>query len=79
MTLQVLLGASLRRFYPEYDPALGLAVTVPPGTTVAQVIQQLGLPTAEVTIIMVNGRRQTPAFSLQGDERLALFPAVGGG
>ncbi len=79
MTLQVLLNASLRRFFPDYDPYQGLPVQVEPGTTVAQVVERLGLPMGEITIIMVNGIRREPDFPLQGDERLGLFPAVGGG
>jgi sulfur carrier protein ThiS len=79
MPLQVLLNASLRRFFPDYNPYQGLTLEVVPGTPVSQVIRRLGLPPEEVTLIMVNGVRQGPDFLLQGDERLGLFPPIGGG
>jgi sulfur carrier protein ThiS len=79
MALQILLNASLRRFFPDYHPPVGLSLEVPPGTTVAQVVDRLGLPPAEITLIMVNGRRREMDYVLQGDERLGLFPPIGGG
>jgi molybdopterin synthase sulfur carrier subunit len=79
MPVQVLLNATLRRFCPTYDPYQGLSLEVPPGTPVSRIIVILGLPPEEVTLIMVNGVRRDPDFALQGDERLGLFPPIGGG
>ncbi len=79
MPLQVFLNATLRLHVPGYDPYKGLSLDIPPGAPVSQIISRLGLPPAEVTLIMVNGRRQHPDFPLQGDERLGLFPPIGGG
>ncbi len=79
MALQVLLNATLRQYVPGYDPYQGISLEVPSGTPVAQVIADLGLPPQEVTLIMVNGRRQEANFILQGQERLGLFPPIGGG
>lgn len=79
MPLQVFLNASLRRFFPDYDPYRGIRLEISPDTPVFQVILALGLPPEEVTLIMVNGVRQGPDFPLQGDERLGLFPPIGGG
>jgi len=79
MALQVFLNATLRQHVPGYDPYRGITLQVPRGTTVAQVIAQLGLPPKEVTLIMVDGRRQEADFALTGRERLGLFPPIGGG
>jgi len=79
MPLQVFLNATLRQYVQGYDPYKGISVEVPAGTTVAQVIAQLGLPAKEVTLIMVDGRRREADFVLQGNERLGLFPPIGGG
>ena len=78
MALQVFLNATLRQHMPGYNPYQGISVTVPPGTTVAQVIAQLGLPPEEVTLIMVDGRRQEADF-MPGPERLGRFPPISGG
>lgn len=77
--MQIFLNATLRRRFPGYDPHLGISLEVPAGTAVAQVIARLGLPTSEITLIMVDGRRQEADFFLRGNERLALFPPIGGG
>jgi sulfur-carrier protein len=79
MALKIFLNATLRQYVPGYNPYEGITLTVPPAATVAQVIHRLGLPPAEVTLIMVDGRRQEAAFILQGTERLGLFPPIGGG
>jgi molybdopterin synthase sulfur carrier subunit len=79
MPLQIFLNATLRQYVPGYDPYKGIALEVQPRTTVARVIEQLGLPAQEVTLIMVDGRRREMDFQLQGNERLGLFPPIGGG
>jgi sulfur-carrier protein len=79
MPLQVLLNATLRAYVPGYDPYKGLSVEISPGAPVSRIISRLGLPPEEVTLIMVNGVRRPPDFPLQGDERVGLFPPIGGG
>jgi molybdopterin synthase sulfur carrier subunit len=79
MALTIFLNATLRQYVPGYDPYQGLPLEVPPGSTVARVIQRLGLPAQDVTLIMVDGRRQEADFILQGNERVGLFPPIGGG
>ncbi len=79
MALQVFLNATLRQYVPGYDPYRGLSLEVAHGTSVAEIIADLGLPPGEVTLIMVDGRCREADFPLQGQERLALFPPIGGG
>jgi sulfur-carrier protein len=79
MPLHIRIFATLRRFVPGYDPYQGLPLEIPPGTTAAWVIQHLGLPPEDVTLILVNGVHQQADFQLQGNERVAFFPPVGGG
>ena len=79
MPLQIFLNATLRPYVHGYDPYRGLSLEIPPGTPVGRVLAQLGLPEREVTLIMVDGRRREADFALQGNERLGLFPPIGGG
>ncbi len=79
MPLLVLLAATLRQHVRDYDPMTGLTVSVPAGTTVKALAQQLGLPEEDVKLIMVNGVASSWNTVLQGDERVAFFPPVGGG
>jgi molybdopterin synthase sulfur carrier subunit len=79
MPLHIFLNATLRQYVPGYDPYQGVSLAAPPGTPISQVIADLGLPVQEVALIMVDGRRREPDFALQGNERLGLFPPIGGG
>lgn len=79
MPLLVLLAATLRNHVPDYDPMTGLTVTVPAGTTVKDLVDLLRLPSEDVKLIMVNGVASSWNTVLQGDERVAFFPPVGGG
>jgi molybdopterin synthase sulfur carrier subunit len=79
MALLVLLNATLRRYRPDYDAGVGISLEVEPGTTVAQILPSLRVPAQEVSLVMIDGRRRELDFVLQGNERVALFPPIGGG
>ena len=51
---------------------------LPRGTTVADVIAQLGLPD-EPRVVFVNGRHAPDDAVLTDGDRLAIFPPVAGG
>jgi molybdopterin converting factor small subunit len=79
MALQLLLAATLRKYVSDYDAATGYTLQVEPGLTVRQIVQQLKIPEQEVKLILIDGIGSKWDAVLQGDERLALFPPVGGG
>jgi len=79
MPVTVFLAASLRKYVPDYDAASGLAIAVPPGSSVRDLAQRLGIPEEEVKLIMANGIHADWDTVLTGNERIALFPPVGGG
>ena len=79
MPLTILLAATLRKYVPGYDPAVGYELEVVPGTSIRRVAHMLAIPQQEVKLIMVNGIHEDWDTVLQGSERVALFPPVGGG
>jgi molybdopterin converting factor small subunit len=79
MPLQVFLAATLRKYLPGYDAGTGHAMEVPEGTAVWEVARRLAIPEEEIKIVMVNGVGAKLDTPLKGDERVALFPPVGGG
>jgi sulfur-carrier protein len=79
MAIQLFLAATLRRYVSGYDAGTGHAVEITPGTTVLDLARQLGIPGKEVKLIMVNGIGARWDTVLKGDERVGLFPPVGGG
>ena len=48
--------------------------------TPADVVRHLGLPRSEIALVAVNGRVVDPeAVQLTADDRLELYPPIGGG
>lgn len=74
MNIEVRCFATLGRFAPK-DGRLDL----PEGADVAGAMAALGVPRDEVKIIFVNGKSAPPEAVLAENDRLGLFPAVGGG
>jgi sulfur-carrier protein len=74
-----MLAATLRKYVPGYDGTAGHALEAAPGATVRDVARLAGIPEEEVKIIMVDGVGAKWDTALKGHERVALFPAVGGG
>ena len=79
MSLKILLSSSLRKFVPGYDPEKGVELSIEENTPVSEVCEKLRIPAKEIKIIMVDGRGRSPDYRLSGNERVGLFPPVGGG
>jgi sulfur-carrier protein len=79
MPITVFLAATLRKYVPGYDAGLGHTMQIENGASVRDVARGLSIPEQEVKLIMVNGVHADWDTSLNGDERLAYFPPVGGG
>jgi sulfur-carrier protein len=74
MQIEVRLFASLRqeRFAEK-------KLDFPAGTTVADVLRQIGIAPAEVAILLVNGQHAAADRALAAGDVLSLFPLVAGG
>ena len=51
----------------------------PPGTSVADVVESLGLPRKELGIMMINNRHVKLDHLLCDGDTVAIFPLLGGG
>jgi molybdopterin converting factor small subunit len=79
MRIQVKLYATLRRYQPDVPRGAALPLDLPPGATVSQVIQQLGIPDGVPLVAMVNSSVCKLEHALAEDDTLSLFPPVAGG
>ena len=79
MYLTVKLSTTLRDHVPGYIPETGLQVQMSEGSTVGCLARHLHLPPQDIKIIMVNGRQHKAEDLLRDGDRVAFFPAVGGG
>ena len=73
--IEIKLFATLAKFLPENSDNY----TIVPGETVLSLIDRLGIPVDEVTLIFINSARAYLESELNNGDRLGLFPPVGGG
>lgn len=79
MTVHVKLSTTLRDAVPGYVPATGLEAALPAPPTVRRLAEQLALPLEDIKIVMLNGQHASLDAPLADGDRVAFFPAVGGG
>jgi molybdopterin synthase sulfur carrier subunit len=79
ITVHVKLFATLRRHYPHLGIGKPMAVELPDGTTVGQLVDHLRLPAKEVKIVFINGIVRKGEHALSGGDEVGIFPPVGGG
>ena len=78
MRIEVRLYATLRRCRPE-RPDGRLEIELPEGATVLEAAVFLGLDPGEIHLVMINGVGRDLNQPLRQDDRLGLFPPIGGG
>lgn len=80
--MHIKISSTLRPYVPQYDPAKGLVLGsgfAGPNPTATTLAEALGIPLAEIKFVMINGRQMPMDTALGEDDRVAYFPAVGGG
>jgi molybdopterin converting factor small subunit len=79
MQVRVKLNATLRKYLPATDTG-GIAVLdLPHGATVADAIEQLGIPADHAQIIVSGDEHLEPTSMLNDGQEVNLFPPVAGG
>jgi sulfur-carrier protein len=80
MTVQVLLYATLAIHAPTGRAGEAFPLDLDDATSVAGLIDRLGLPDQDVHLVILNGRvTHDRSASLRSGDRIGLFPPVGGG
>lgn len=77
MLVTVALFSDLKKYSPRGTDAFEFEVQ--PGTSVAGVVEALGIPPGEVWLAAVNGRTVDEGHQLSPGDRVALFSPVAGG
>ena len=76
--VRVTLFGTLRRFAP--DGAGGaIDLRLPPGATIAQLREAIGLPATTAITVGVNGAQADEMSALRDGDRVVLFNAMSGG
>ena len=63
----------------QFTPSSSNNYPIEPGTTVRNLLKQLGVPEDEIKLIFIDGIKGDLTSTLQGGERVGIFPPVGGG
>lgn len=79
MPIHIKLSSTLRQYVPDYNPEKGMNLEEFPQCNATAIAKQLGIPISEIKFVMLNGRYQPLECKVQSGDRLAFFPAVGGG
>lgn len=73
--IELKLFVTLAKYLPVKSEAYGIHE----GTTINQLITNLGIPNDIVKLIFINGKKQDRNYRIQHKDRVGLFPPVGGG
>lgn len=74
-TVQIKLFATLREFMPPSSDIFGIEQ----GISIRELLEQLNLPPDKAKLIFINGVKADLTSTLEGGERIGIFPPVGGG
>ncbi len=78
-TVEVRLFATLRKYHTSPGNSEAMVVELDDKTQLGNLLDKLKVPKEEVTVIMVNGRREKESYLLQEGDRIGIFPLIGGG
>lgn len=74
MRIHVSCFATLSGYAPP-----GGDLEVEQGATPADILDRLSIPREEVKIVFVNGQNSGKVVELKENDRVGIFPAIGGG
>ncbi|MBU8910806.1 MAG: MoaD/ThiS family protein [Desulfobacterales bacterium] len=63
----------------KYLPKDSECLEIPEATSVEKLMSDFGIPGDLVKLIFINGKRQDSNYRLKNNDRVGLFPPVGGG
>lgn len=78
MRITLILYATLRSHLKEHTNGRGI-LTLQPGATVQDVLEQLNIPLDQPMIILINGMQKAASDSLHESDTLSVFPPIAGG
>ncbi|PTL36203.1 molybdopterin synthase sulfur carrier subunit [Candidatus Methylomirabilis limnetica] len=79
MKIEVALYATLSQYLPKGSQSHKATMECADGVTVGQVIDQLGIPKPQPTMVLINGLHAGEDTPLKEGDLLALFPPLAGG
>lgn len=78
-TLMIKIDLKLFVTLSKYSPENSDCLEIHEETRVDKLISDLGIPSGLVKLIFINGKKQDHKYQLKHNDRVGLFPPVGGG
>lgn len=78
-TVEVRLYASLRKYYPDLGSGEAMLIALDDKAKLGNLLDKLKIPKEEITVVMVNGKREDESYLLRDGDRIGIFPLIGGG
>ncbi len=75
MGIEIKLFATLAPYLPENSEDF----PIDEGETIKSLINKLGIPEKDVTLMFINSVRSSHESEIADNDRVGLFPPVGGG
>jgi len=63
----------------EFTPPSADKYIIDPGIRICDLLEQIKIPREKAKLIFINGTKAELTSTLQGGERVGIFPPVGGG
>ncbi len=79
MKLQIRLFGTLRVHASDYDPSTGLALEMPDGATVKDLLAHLGISEMRGAVVIVEGRTMETSERLRKGSFVNIFQTIQGG
>ncbi len=77
--VEIRLFASLRKYHPNSGDSEAFNMELNDKTSLSNLIDKLKIPRQEIGVLMVNSTWQKENYLLQDEDRVGLFPLIGGG
>ena len=77
--VNVKLFATLRRYFPDYDPSKGIDVEMNEGVMVEDLLRTLSLSTNEAKNVFVNGISKKITDLIHDQDQVKIFTLIVGG
>ena len=75
-----MLRETLPKRYPDgFRPGKPVEEEVPEASTVADLIDKMGIPRKSVHVVFVNAVARKLDYRLASDDEVGIFPPIGGG
>ena len=77
--VEIRLFASLRTYQPNKGDGDAFTLELNDKTSLGALVDKLKIPRQEIGVLMVNGKWQKENYLLQNEDRVGIFPLIGGG